>query len=192
MKSLMIVEKPRVFESTREIGYPTHVYPYTAGFVGGIAGGLAMIVPAIAYGVLSGRGIWYPVNLVAATVMRGMQSMMPEQLAVFNSSALVAGLAIHLSIAALLGLLFAILLPTLPGRPVIWALIVGPLLWFGATLVVLPQLNPVMSQWLDWPSFALANIVYGLVAGGWVMYTPLVEAHRAHTLHFHRPIFLER
>ncbi len=182
----------RIGDASRELGYPTHVYPYTAGLVGGMAGGLAMIVPALAYGVLSGRGIWYPVNLVAATVMRGMQLMTPAQLAGFNPLALVAGLAIHLGLAAGLGFLFAVLLPMLPGRPVLWALVVGPLLWFSATLIALPQLNPVMSQLLDWSSFALANGVYGLAMGGWVMYTPRVEAHRAHQLRFYRPTFFSR
>jgi hypothetical protein len=68
---------------------------------------------------------------------------------------------------------------------------VGPLLWFGATLIVLPQINPVMSQLLDWPSFAAANIVYGLFMGIWVAETPKVEAEMAHHLHFHRPSFLK-
>ncbi len=182
----------RTVDDAREFGYPTHVYPYTAGIAGGIAGGIAMIIPALAYGLLSGRGIWYPINLVAATILRGMQAMSPTELTRFYPSALVAGLVIHLVVSAALGLIFAILLPTLPGRPVYWALVLGPLLWFGATLIFLPQVNPVMSQLLDWPSFMIANIVYGLVMGGWVMQTPMVEAHRAHHLHLHRPVFLER
>ncbi len=188
MKRSMVLETIRIGDAPREVGYPTHVYPYTAGFVGGMAGGVAMIVPALAYGLMSGRGIWYPVNLVAATVLRNLQVLTLEQLVSFSPSALMVGLAIHLSMAAILGLVFAILLPTLPGRPLLWALVVGPLLWLGATLVVLPSLNPVMSQWLDWPSFALANIAYGGAMGAWVTQTPLVPADRAHHLRFYRPI----
>jgi hypothetical protein len=192
MKNSMAARHGELAEEKRELGYPTHAYPYTAGLVGGALGGAVMAVPAIVYGLLSGNGVWYPVNLVAASVMREMQNMTPRQLSMFNPTALAVGLTIHLTVAAAVGLLFAVLLPTLPGRPVIWALIVGPLLWFGATLIVLPQINPVMSQLLDWPSFAAANIVYGLFMGFWVAETPKVEAEVAHHLHFHRPSFLRK
>jgi hypothetical protein len=179
-------------ENREELGYPTHSYPYTAGLIGGGLGGIAMAIPALAYGLLSGYGIWYPINLVAATLMRQMQGMNRQELAAFNPAALVVGVIIHLVVASAIGLLFALLLPTLPGRPVIWALLVGPMLWFSATLIVLPQVNPVMSQLLDWPSFAVANIVYGLFMGVWVAETPKVEWEVAHHLHFHRPNFLRQ
>ncbi len=192
MKDTVAVERFRNGDENHELGFPTHVYPYTAGIAGGAVGGLAMAIPALAYGWLSGHGIWYPINLVAATVLRELQVLTPEQLTAFNLSALAVGLALHLVVASALGLLFAILLPTLPGRPIIWAVIIGPLLWFSATLIVLPQINPVMSQLLDWPSFGLANIVYGLVMGTWVMRTPMVQSEQAHHLHFQRPSFLLR
>lgn len=190
MKDTITANRHTFAENREELGYPTHAYPYSAGIVGGALAGLAMAIPALAYGVESGYGIWYPINLVAATVIRGMQVMSRDQLAAFNPAALIAGLIIHLVVSSAIGLLFAVLLPTLPGRPVIWALVIGPLLWFAATLVVLPQVNPVMSQLLDWPSFAVANIVYGLIMGIWVAETPKVEAEVAHHLHFHRPNFL--
>lgn len=183
---------PSAAEDRRELGVPTHVYPYTAGLVGGALGGAAMAIPALAYGFLSGNGPWYPLNLVAATVMRGMQNLPPQALAQFNLAAAVVGVAIHLIVATAIGLLFAVLLPTLPGRPLLWALLIGPLLWFGGTLIVLPQINPVMSNLLDWPSFGIANIVYGLVMGYWVAQTPRVHAEHAHHLRFHRPAFLAK
>ncbi len=192
MKDSMAAKHGRFAEEKRELGYPTHAYPYAAGFVGGALGGAAMAISAIIYGLLSGHGVWYPVNLVAATVMREMQKMTPKQLSAFSPVALAVGLIVHLMVAGTVGLLFAVLLPTLPGRPIIWALIIGPLLWFGATLIVLPQINPVMSQLLDWPSFAAANIVYGLFMGFWVAETPKVEAEVAHHFHFHPPSFLRR
>jgi hypothetical protein len=106
-------------EDRRELGFPTHAFPYTAGLVGGALGGVAMVIPAVIYGFLSGDGVWYPVNLVAATLMREMQGMPHQQLVAINPSALVLGLAIHMTVASTIGLLFALLLPTLPGRPVI-------------------------------------------------------------------------
>lgn len=45
-------------------GWPAEIIPYRAGMIGGLAGGSAMVLVAIAYGLLSGRGIWFPVNLI--------------------------------------------------------------------------------------------------------------------------------
>src|SRR5260370_34463789 len=44
---------------------PLKVHPISAGVKGGIAGGLIMPIPALAYGLLSGHGLWFPVNLLA-------------------------------------------------------------------------------------------------------------------------------
>jgi len=52
-----------IAESIREDtkgGVSSHVYPVQAGLVGGALGGGAMVFVAIIYGVLSGKGIWYP------------------------------------------------------------------------------------------------------------------------------------
>ncbi len=176
MKSSLGTMHSTFSEEIAELGIPTHVYPYTAGIVGGLLGGIAMVIPALLYGLLSGHGPWYPVNLVAATIVPAVQTPSPEAFQAFNLLYLVIGLVIHLVIATALGLAFAILLPTLPGRPQVWALIVGPLLWFAATYVLLPTINPVMSQLLDWPSFAIANLVYGVVMGLWVARSPKVRA----------------
>ena len=136
-----------------------------AGGLGGLADGGAMALVAIGYGLLSGKGLWFPVNLIGATVVRGLQAAPPEALATFHPAALVAGLALHLILSVLLGVLYTLLLPTLPGSPRLWAVLVGPLLWLGATWVVLPTFNPIMAREVDWPSFALAHGVYGLTMG---------------------------
>src|SRR5260370_26072523 len=44
---------------------PQDVHPISAGLKGGIAGGIAMPVPALLWSLLSGHGFWYPVNLLA-------------------------------------------------------------------------------------------------------------------------------
>ncbi len=163
-------------EGTREIGIPTHVYPYTAGIEGGLLGGLLMVIPALTYGVLSGHGPWYPANLVAAALLPELQSLPPQAFEAFSLSSLMVALAIHVIVAIGIGFMFAVLLPTLPGRPQIWALVVGPMLWLAATSIFLPTINPIMSHLLDWPSFAIANIVYGLTMGLWVARTPKVRA----------------
>jgi hypothetical protein len=155
---------------------PALVYPYSAGVVGGLLGGLAMVLVALAYGLLSGRGIWYPVNLIAATLLRSWQTVPLDQLMRFSFIGLVAGLFIHLLMCVVLGLIFATLLPTLPGSPIFWAFVVGPILWAGAIFAGLPLFNTVMAQHVDWLSFAIANIVYSLVLGLWVVRSSKIPA----------------
>ncbi len=151
---------------------PAYVYPYFAGVYGGVAGGLGMALVGLAYGLLSSHGPWYPVNLIAATIIRSWQGVATSQLEQFSLLGLAVGLAIHLLMSTGLGLAFAILLPTLPGRPLVWAFVVGVILWAGAVYAGLPLLNPVMARLVDLPSFAVGNIVYSLILGLWITHTP--------------------
>src|SRR5580704_6107832 len=48
---------------------PEKVHPISAGVRGGIYGGLVMPIPALTYGLVSGHGLWYPVNLLAGMVL---------------------------------------------------------------------------------------------------------------------------
>ncbi len=178
-------------ELNKELRIPAYVYPYTAGIVGGLLGGIGMALVGLFYGLISGHGPWYPVNLVAAAVIPGMGTMTVQGLQQFSALALFVGLVIHLLVAAGVGLLFALLLPTLPGRADVWAILIGPILWFSSTLILLPSINPQMSRLLDWPSFAIANIVYGMVMGTWVTHTPRVHAESTHPLIFQPPTFME-
>jgi hypothetical protein len=157
-----------------EVRVPAAIYPYSAGVKGGLLGGLAMVPVAFAYGLLSGHGIWYPVNLVAATFVPSWQRATAAQMEQFHPEGLVIGLLTHIVMSILLGLIFAIIMPGLPKTPVFWAFVVGPILWGGAIYAGLPLLNPIMAHYIDLPSFAIANIVYSLVLGLWVARTPKV------------------
>ena len=54
---------------------PQDVHPISAGIKGGIVGGAVMPVPALLWGILSGHGLWYPVNLLAGMVLPGVDRM---------------------------------------------------------------------------------------------------------------------
>jgi hypothetical protein len=154
---------------------PALVYPYTAGLVGGALGGLAMIVVALFYGVLTGR-LWLPVNLIGATLVRDLQNAPLAALEQFNAPALIVGLLLHAALSVGLGFVFALLLPTLPGPPIVWSLTIGPLLWGLASLITLPLLNPVMARHVDAASFFVAHLVYGVVLGWSVARSPKIRA----------------
>jgi len=168
--------KPSVIARDQEgPSVPAMVYPYSSGLIGGALGGIAMVVVALIFGVLSNK-VWLPVNLIGATLVRDLQGASIETLAQFNPAALIVGLIMHALLSLGLGFVFALLLPTMPGPPVFWALTVGPLLWSIASLLILPALNETMAQNVDVPSFFIAHLVYGLVLGWWVARTPKISA----------------
>ena len=59
---------------------PEKVHPVSAGIKGGIVGGLLMPIPALAWGIWSGHGIWFPVNLLAGMVIPGLTDAPADQL----------------------------------------------------------------------------------------------------------------
>ena len=65
---------------------PEKVHPISAGVRGGIVGGLVMPIPALAYGVLSGHGLWFPVNLLAGMVVPGISGETEAQLEQFSAA----------------------------------------------------------------------------------------------------------
>jgi hypothetical protein len=162
--------------SQTSVAVPEWVYPYRAGVVGGALGGLAMIGVAGLYGLLTGVGLWLPVNLIGATLVRSLQDIPLERLAQFNLEALVIGLILHAFLSITLGLIFAALLPTLPGSPVVWSIVIGPLLWTIASVMILPMINPAMAQHVDHFSFFVAHAVYSVVLGLQIARTPKVRA----------------
>ncbi len=176
--STAMTDQTLATEDARELIWPEWVYPYPAGAVGGFLGGVAVAVVGGGYGLISGIGPWLPVNVVAATLMRGMQEYSPEALRQFDLLALIVGLLIHMAMSVGLGVMFSFILPALPGRPLYWGPVIGPLLWVGASVAALPILNPVMAREVEWVSFAIANVAYGVVLGWWIDRTPMIHQDR--------------
>ncbi len=118
---------------------PVKVHPVSAGVKGGIVGGLVMPLPAMAYGLLSGHGIWWPVNLLAGMMLPGIGSMSDDELAQFHLTLFVLGLVIHAVVSLILGLIYGVLMPTLPNlrKPLAWGALLMPLLWTAVSYVAL-------------------------------------------------------
>src|SRR5437763_6826081 len=128
-----VTPAPGTVEHLQEgkVGYrfrlPLEVHPISAGVKGGIVGRLLMIVPALAWGLFSGHGIWYPVNLLCGMVLPTDRSLtdaqLVEQMEPFNFGMLIAGVLIHITTSVTVGLIYGVLLPTLPDVPqaVVWA-----------------------------------------------------------------------
>jgi hypothetical protein len=145
---------------------PEKVHPISAGIKGGIVGGLAMLVPAALYGLLSGHGIWLPVNLLCGMVLPGMDQQSLEQLATFQPTLFMIGMGIHATVSLIAGLMYGVLMPTLPRihRPLAWGALLMPLLWSAASFVILGYANPAVRALIEWPWFVVSQFIFGVVA----------------------------
>lgn len=144
---------------------PLEIYPYRAGIWGGLAGGAAMAVTAILYGVLKHGSVWYPINLLAAAGSAEVSAMTYEQLRVFDMTAFVLALVIHAVSSALIGLLYGIALPMFPRRPMLLGGILAPLFWSGILHSTLLVINPALENRIDWWWFMASQFAFGIVAG---------------------------
>jgi hypothetical protein len=144
---------------------PVAIYRYSAGLRGGIAGGIAMAIPAIAYGIVAHGSPWWPINLLAATVLTDLARASDATLASFSAAAFGVACVIHAIASVLVGLLYGVLLPMLPRRPVLFASIVAPLLWTGLLWASLGVLNPMLDERIEWRWFIASQIAFGVTAG---------------------------
>lgn len=160
------VEKLRQGMPGYRLRLPVKVHPVSAGIKGGIVGGLVMPLPALAYGVLSGHGIWWPVNLMAGMVLPGMENLSTAELEQFRPTFLIIGIAIHAIVSLILGLMYGVLMPTLPNipKPLAWGALLMPLLWTAVSFIVMGQVNPAVRGLIEWPWFVVSQLVFGIVA----------------------------
>jgi hypothetical protein len=145
---------------------PEEVHPISAGVKGGIVGGIVMPLPALAYGVLSGHGLWYPVNLLAGMALPGVGKMTVAELEKFDATLLVFAAVIHVVVSVIVGLIYGVLMPTLPAlpKPLAWGGLLMPLLWTGVSFALVRSVNPALHAGVSWPWFIVSQFVFGLVS----------------------------
>jgi hypothetical protein len=147
---------------------PVHTPSVTAGVKGGIAGGAAMIVPALLYGLIRYHSIWYAVNLLGGAGVAGWTNPTLAEILHFRLSALITATIIHAAGSLLIGLLYGAMLPMLPRHPILLGGIIAPVLWTGVLHSALPLINPFLAERIDWWWFVVSQVTFGLVAG-WVV-----------------------
>jgi hypothetical protein len=143
---------------------PLEIYPISAGIKGGLAGGVAMALMAMFYGIVSYRSIWYPINLLGAVVYERIQ-VTTQQMEAFHVDLLLVAVALHVTTCVLVGLLYGTLLPMLPRRPILLGGLFAPMVWTGLLHSILNIVDPVLNQHIDWLWFLASQIAFGLVAG---------------------------
>jgi hypothetical protein len=143
---------------------PEKVHPISAGVKGGLVGGLVMPIPALAFGIIKGYGIWYPINLLAGMVLPSVGYMSVDSLKDFDPTLFAVGALIHIVNSVVFGVIYGVLLPALPDipRPVAWGGLLTPLLWTGVSFSVMGIVNPLLAKEVNWPWFIFSQFVFGL------------------------------
>lgn len=144
---------------------PIETYPIISGIKGGIAGGIAMIFPALLYGLIAQHSIWYPVNLLGGAGVGHWRNPTTTEIAAFHWHGLLVAIVIHSVTCLLVGLLFGAMLPMLPRRPILLGGVLAPVFWTGILHSFMGIINPVLASHIAWGWFLVSQVTYGVVAG---------------------------
>jgi len=159
------VERASIGGGGHRARVPVEIQPYSAGIKGGIVGGIVMAALALAYGLVVQRSVWYPINLLSAVAMPSLAHATVAELRTFSPTAFVIGIVVHGLISVLVGLLYAVILPMLPRRHMLWGGLVAPLLWTSLVWAVLGIVDPMLNARVDWTWFVVSQIGFGLTTG---------------------------
>jgi hypothetical protein len=144
---------------------PIRTHPVSAGVRGGLAGAVAMAIMACAFGLLKTGSIWYPINLLAASIYQQSTVLVPSELNAFHLDSFLIALVLHGIVSTAVGLLYGAMLPMFPRRPILLGGLIGPVLWSGLLYSMLSLLNPLLESHIDWLWFVASQVAYGIAAG---------------------------
>jgi hypothetical protein len=160
-----VVERVPVAPDLVRAWLPIETYPVSAGIKGGLAGGVAMAVLACAYGLLKAGSIWYPINLLAATVYAQSLKLGPTQLNSFHADSFAIAIVLHSIGSVVVGLLYGAMLPMFARRPIVLGGLIAPVLWSGLLYSIMQLLNPLLASRINWIWFMASQIAFGVIAG---------------------------
>jgi len=152
-------------EGGHRVRIPAEIHPYSAGIKGGIVGGIAMAIVAVAYGIIAHGSPWYPINLLATAAVPVPAQIRQEELLAFHALGLIVALISHAVVSLLVGLLYAAILPMLPRHPAFWGGLIIPLMWTGLLWTFLDVINPTLNQYIDWRWFIASQVAFGMIGG---------------------------
>ena len=148
----------------REI-QPYDTFRISTGIKAGIAGGVAMTVPAAIFSLLRYHSLWYAMNLLAAGGFVSWANASDTFLSAFHLQGLLAAMAIHGVVSLLVGLLYGAMMQMFPKYPILTAGFMVPFIFTGILYSALGILSPILNQRIDWFWFVPSQIVFGLVCG---------------------------
>jgi hypothetical protein len=155
----------------------TGLAPMARGLAGGLLGGGLMPLPALLWSVGTGRGVWYPLNLLAGMMIGGHNDPSAPELREFHANWLALALVLHGILSLGFAVACALLLPRLPSipSPVAWGGLVLPLLWTGTSYGLMGVVNPVLQERVDWIWFVVSQFLFGVAASVVVLRSEVVH-----------------
>jgi hypothetical protein len=144
---------------------PIESFQITSGLKGGIAGGLAMTIPAALFSLIRFHSIWYATNLLAAGGFPDWVGASNAFLSEFHLRGLLAAIVIHGVTSILVGLLYGAVLPMFPRYPILTAGLLVPMFFSGILYSVIGIVSPILNQRIDWFWFVVSQVAFGLVCG---------------------------
>jgi hypothetical protein len=144
---------------------PIESFQITSGLKGGIAGGMAMTIPAALFGLIRFHSIWYAANLLAAGGFLDWVGASDAFLSEFHLRGLLAAAVIHGLTSLLVGLLYGAVLPMFPRYPILTAGLLVPLFFSAILYSVIGIVSPILNERIDWFWFAVSQAAFGLVCG---------------------------
>jgi hypothetical protein len=151
--------------STRRLVQHYETFRITTGLKAGIAGGIAMTVPAGIFSLLRYHSFWYAMNLLAAGGFVSWANASDAFLSAFHLQGLLAAMAIHGVTSLLVGLLYGAMLQMFPKYPILTAGFMVPFIFTGVLYSALGIVSPILNARIDWFWFVPSQIVFGLVCG---------------------------
>lgn len=170
-------------EAPRKV-LPVETFRMTTGIRGGIAGGIAMILPASLFSLIKYHSVWYAANLLAAGGFISWAGASNAFLSEFHWQGLLAAMAIHGFTSLLVGLLYSAMLPMYPRHPILTAGFMVPLIFSGIQYFALGVVSPILDARIDWFWFVASQIAFGLVCGYVINLTARVRTPQFRALPF--------
>lgn len=159
-----LIRVPAASQTRRQI-LPVETFQITTGIKGGIAGGIAMTVPAGIFSVVRYHSFWYAVNLLAAGGFVSWAGASDAFLGAFHIQGLIAATMIHGVTSLLVGLLYGAMLQMFPRYPIFTAGLMVPVIFTGILYSALGVVSPILDQRIDWFWFVASQVFFGLVCG---------------------------
>lgn len=165
VSSVRTLMRPISASASRRKILPVETFRISSGIKGGIAGGIAMTVPAGIFSVIKYHSFWYAVNLLAAGGFLSWAGASNAFLGEFHLRGLLAATVIHGLTSLLVGLLYGALLYMFPKYPILSAGFLAPFLFTAILYTALGIVSPILNQRIDWLWFVISQIFFGLVCG---------------------------
>jgi hypothetical protein len=121
-------------DATHRAQLPLETFPVSSEIKGGIAGGIAMVIPAEIYEIVRFHSIWYVVNLLGGAGVGNWVNPTVEEMRHFHLAAFITTNIIQGSTTLLVGLLYGAMLPIWPKCPILLGGIKAPVIWTGPSV----------------------------------------------------------